>query len=35
MNLKKGPESLGAYPYDQILARLKTEVDRLIAARTN
>ena len=33
VNLKKGPESLGAYPYDRILARLKTEVDRLIADR--
>ncbi len=32
VNLKKGPESLGAYPYDEILSRLKTELDRLIAS---
>lgn len=31
VNLKRGPESLGAYPYDQILARLREELDRLIA----
>ena len=35
VNLKKGPESLGAYPYDRILDRLKVEVDRLIADRAN
>ena len=35
VNLKKGPESLGAYPYDQILPRLKAEVDRLIADRVS
>jgi (E)-4-hydroxy-3-methylbut-2-enyl-diphosphate synthase len=34
VNLKKGPESLGAYPYDQILPRLKEELDALIAERT-
>ena len=33
VNLKRGPEPLGAYPYDQILGRLKAEVDRLIASR--
>ena len=33
VNLKKGPESLGAYPYDQILGRLKVEVDKLVADR--
>ncbi len=32
VNLKKGSESLGAYPYDQILARLKEELDALIGA---
>ena len=30
VNLKRGPESLGAYPYDQILPRLKEELDQLI-----
>lgn len=31
VNLKKGSESLGAYPYDEILARLKQELDALIS----
>lgn len=35
VNLKRGPEELGAYPYDRILARLKEELDRLIASRTS
>ncbi len=30
VNLKKGTESLGAYPYDEILPRLKQELDALI-----
>ena len=33
VNLKKGEESLGQYPYDAILPRLKQELDQLIAAR--
>src|SRR5262245_30900105 len=33
VNLKRGSEELGAYPYDQILSRLKTELDALIATR--
>ena len=33
VNLKRGPEDLGAYSYDDILARLKSELDRWIAAR--
>ena len=33
MNLKRGPEALGHYSYDDILDRLKVEVDALIAAR--
>jgi (E)-4-hydroxy-3-methylbut-2-enyl-diphosphate synthase len=33
VNLKRGPESLGAYAYDAILPRLKTELDELISAR--
>jgi (E)-4-hydroxy-3-methylbut-2-enyl-diphosphate synthase len=31
VNLKKGEESLGAFPYDEILDRLKQELDLLIA----
>lgn len=34
VNLKRGTEALGAFPYDQILGRLKQELDQLIAART-
>jgi (E)-4-hydroxy-3-methylbut-2-enyl-diphosphate synthase len=33
VNLKRGSESLGAYSYDQILDRLKEELDALIGAR--
>ena len=33
VNLKKGPLELGAFPYDEILARLRKEVDALIAVR--
>ncbi|MBL4883671.1 MAG: (E)-4-hydroxy-3-methylbut-2-enyl-diphosphate synthase [Planctomycetaceae bacterium] len=33
VNLKKGTESLGAYPYDEILPRLKQELDALIATK--
>ncbi len=33
VNLKRGPEELGAFPYDAILPRLKDELDALIAAR--
>jgi (E)-4-hydroxy-3-methylbut-2-enyl-diphosphate synthase len=32
VNLKRGSQSLGAWPYDQILDRLKAELDQLIAA---
>ena len=31
VNLKRGSEELGAYPYDKILPRLKEELDSLIA----
>ena len=34
VNLKKGEEHLGAYPYDEILSRLKVELDALIADRS-
>ncbi len=33
VNLKRGPESLGAFPYDRILPRLKEELDALIDQR--
>lgn len=35
VNLKRGPEELGAYPYDQILGKLKQELDALIAQRAS
>jgi (E)-4-hydroxy-3-methylbut-2-enyl-diphosphate synthase len=31
VNLKKGEQSIGAYPYDEILGRLREELDLLIA----
>lgn len=31
VNLKRGGEALGAFPYDEILERLKAELDQLIA----
>jgi (E)-4-hydroxy-3-methylbut-2-enyl-diphosphate synthase len=34
VNLKRGPQELGAFPYDEILPRLKFELDSLIASRT-
>lgn len=33
VNLKRGSQPLGAFSYDQILPRLKSELDALIAAR--
>jgi (E)-4-hydroxy-3-methylbut-2-enyl-diphosphate synthase len=33
VNLKKGPVSLGAFDYEEILPRLKVELDQLIASR--
>lgn len=33
VNLKKGTETLGAFGYDEILPRLKSELDKLIQAR--
>ena len=32
VNLKKGTEALGAFPYDEILPKLKNELDKLIEA---
>jgi (E)-4-hydroxy-3-methylbut-2-enyl-diphosphate synthase len=34
VNLKRGGTALGAFPYDQILERLKVELDKLIAQRS-
>ena len=34
VNLKRGPEELGAFPYDEILPRLKQELDALIEAKS-
>jgi (E)-4-hydroxy-3-methylbut-2-enyl-diphosphate synthase len=33
VNLKRGPEALGAYKYDEILPKLKRELDAIIAAK--
>jgi (E)-4-hydroxy-3-methylbut-2-enyl-diphosphate synthase len=33
VNLKRGSEKLGAFGYDEVLGRLKTELDAIIAAR--
>lgn len=35
VNLKKGPESIGAYPYDEILPKLKAELDAIIAQQAD
>ena len=35
VNLKKGTESLGAFGYDEILPRLKQELDQIIAGRNS
>jgi (E)-4-hydroxy-3-methylbut-2-enyl-diphosphate synthase len=34
VNLKRGPEPLGAYKYDEILPKLKRELDAIIAAKS-
>lgn len=34
VNLKRGTEELGAFPYDEILGRLKQELDSLIATQS-
>jgi (E)-4-hydroxy-3-methylbut-2-enyl-diphosphate synthase len=34
VNLKRGGEKVGAFGYDEVLVRLKEELDRIIAART-
>ncbi|MDG2467723.1 MAG: (E)-4-hydroxy-3-methylbut-2-enyl-diphosphate synthase [Pirellulaceae bacterium] len=35
VNLKKGTQSIGAFKYDEILARLKSELDQIIAHRVS
>lgn len=35
VNLKKGEESLGAFTYDEILGKLRTELDKLIESSSN
>ena len=35
VNLKKGTETLGSYSYEEILERLKKELDLIIASRVN
>ena len=35
VNLKRGPESLGQYTYDEILSRVRLELDRLIEEKRN
>jgi (E)-4-hydroxy-3-methylbut-2-enyl-diphosphate synthase len=34
VNLKRGGEAIGQFPYDTILPRLKEELDLLIAQRS-
>lgn len=34
VNLKRGPELVGAFKYDEVIARLVEEVDRIIGERT-
>jgi|SRR5688572_5371617 len=34
VNLKRGEETVGAFTYEQILPRLQSEVEKLVAART-
>ena len=35
VNLKKGPESIGAYSYEEILPRLRAELDQIIEQKTS
>ena len=35
VNLKRGEESLGAYPYDEILGKLQKEIEGLIESRSS
>jgi (E)-4-hydroxy-3-methylbut-2-enyl-diphosphate synthase len=33
VNLKKGSETIGSFGYDEVLARLKVEIDAILEAR--
>ncbi|MCY4455523.1 MAG: flavodoxin-dependent (E)-4-hydroxy-3-methylbut-2-enyl-diphosphate synthase, partial [Chloroflexi bacterium] len=33
VNLKRGSETVGAFPYDEVLGQLRIELDALIAQR--
>jgi (E)-4-hydroxy-3-methylbut-2-enyl-diphosphate synthase len=33
VNLKRGPQLVGSFPYDQVLDRLKQELDELVDIR--
>ena len=33
VNLKRGEETIGQYPYDEILGRFREELDALISSR--
>ena len=35
VNLKRSGEPLGQFPYDEILGKLKSELDSLISMRTS
>ena len=35
VNLKRGDELVGAFSYDEVLDRLRDELDRLVAERTD
>ena len=32
VNLKRGSETIGQFPYDEVLVKLREEVDRIISA---
>ena len=34
VNMKRGPETVGAFTYDEVLPRLRDELDNLIAKRS-
>jgi (E)-4-hydroxy-3-methylbut-2-enyl-diphosphate synthase len=34
VNLKRGAETIGMYPYDEVLDRLRSALDELIAGRS-
>ena len=34
VNFKRGPEDIGAFSYEDILPRLRAELDQLIASRS-